>query len=81
MRMIRLVVTLVVAALLSLTPQFSRPLHAQSGCCKTRSAASAAWVMRPDLDFAACRELNKQKDGNDNLFEPAGLVWWDGGCR
>ena len=53
---------------------------AQAGCCKMRSAASAAWTKRPDLTLAACREQNTQKD-KDDLFEANGLVWWDRACR
>jgi hypothetical protein len=82
MRKIRLVVvTLVVAALFSLTPPYSRPLQAQSGCCKTRSAAAAPWAKHPELNFAACRAQNQQLDNDDNIFEAAGLVWWDEGCN
>ena len=81
MRKIRLVVvTLVVAALFLLTPPYSRPLQAQSGCCKTRPAASAPWATHPELSFAACRDQNQQQDAGDNIFEAAGLVWWDEAC-
>jgi hypothetical protein len=77
-KIMQVAVTLVVTALFSLTPPYSRPLQAQSGCCKTRSAAAAAWVKQPELNFAACRAQN-QPEG-DNIFEAAGLVWWDEGC-
>jgi len=82
MRKIALVVvTLVIAAFLSLALPCGGPLHAQSGCCKTRSAAAAPWAKRPELNFAACRDLNQQQDQGDNIFEAAGLVWWDEGCN
>jgi hypothetical protein len=68
------------ALLLSLTPFCGNPLFAQSGCCKTRSTLSTPWAKRPDLTFAACRDLNQQQDRGDNIFEPTGLVWWDRGC-
>lgn len=68
------------ALVLSLLPPCSYPLLAQSGCCKTRSAPNAAWTKRLDLDFAACRAENQQRDKGDNLFEPTGLVWWDQKC-
>lgn len=82
MRKIALVVvTLVVTALFSLTLPSGGRLHAQSGCCKTRSAAAAPWAKSPELNFAACRDLNQQQDKGDNLFEAAGLVWWDEHCN
>jgi hypothetical protein len=78
-KIMRVVVTLVVAAF-SLTPPYSPPLQAQSGCCKTRPAASAPWVKRLDLNFAACTSENQQKDKDDNILDALGLVWWDEGC-
>jgi hypothetical protein len=78
-KIMRVVVTLVVAAF-SLTPPYSPHLQAQSGCCKTRPEAAAPWAKRLDLNFAACRAENQQKDGDDNILDAAGLVWWDEGC-
>ena len=51
---------------------------AQSGCCKVRSSTTGQWSKRLDLSFAACRDLNQQRD--KDIFQPTGLVWWDRSC-
>jgi hypothetical protein len=68
------------ALALSAIPPCSRPLLAQSGCCKERQTLTSRWVRRPDVNFTECRKLNQKKDGGDNIFEQAGLVWWDRDC-
>ena len=52
-------------------------LLAISGCCKERSSASDPWY-RSGSDLKICKDLN-QADG-DNIFDPAGKVWWDLAC-
>jgi hypothetical protein len=69
-----------VALALSMLPPCSNPLSAQSGCCKTRNAPNAQWRKALDLTFAACRQANEQRDGDD-VFAQSGLVWWDRQCR
>jgi hypothetical protein len=68
------------AGTLFATSPCSQPLLAQSGCCKERPSPSAPWRKRADLNFAQCRGLNDQRDRGDNIFEPAGFIWWDRGC-
>ena len=72
-----LLVTLVAAAV----PPCRVPALAQGpqGCCKERDALSSrAW--RPNgLSFENCRRLNDKRDG-DNVYQPAGFVWWDARC-
>ena len=68
------------AVMLFAAPPCSQPALAQSGCCKERASPNAPWRKRADLNFAQCRGLNDQRDRGDNIFEPAGFVWWDRGC-
>lgn len=70
---------LLVVIALSMLPPCSNLLYAQSGCCKTRNALNAPWRKALDLTFAACRQLNEKRDGDD-VFAESGLVWWDRQC-
>ena len=71
---------LLVIVAASMLPPCIRPLSAQSGCCKTRTALNLPWRKAMDLTFAACRRLNEQQDADD-MFVERGLVWWDRQCR
>jgi len=54
-------------------------LFALSGCCLDRHSYRAQW--RPNrMTFRECSNKNRREDG-DNIFDRAGLVWWDVRCR
>lgn len=56
-----------------------KQLLAVSGCCKERESQSGDWE-RNGEDFKSCKQLNEETD-QDNIFDAAGLVWWDVTCR
>jgi hypothetical protein len=50
-----------------------------AGCCKERDALSSRNWRNNGLNLQNCTRLNDKKDG-DNVYQPTGLVWWDGRC-
>ena len=52
----------------------------QAGCCKDRDSLSSRNWRQNGLSLANCQRLNGKRDG-DNVYAPAGFVWWDAGCR
>ncbi len=48
-----------------------------SGCCKERVGTNR-W-RNIGNDFATCKELNSEHDGDD-IFQPSKKYWWDVGC-
>ncbi len=52
-------------------------VSALSGCCKQRDSYKDNWH-RNGQNFIECQAANQQ-DG-DNIFEEAGLIWWDRSC-
>ncbi len=64
----------------SMLPTSSSSLSAQSGCCKMRRSVDDDWRKALDKTFEECRNLNKERDGDD-LFAKRGLVWWDRKCE
>lgn len=54
------------------------PVFAQAGCCVERESYSAQW-RRNGLSFASCSRLNADRD-RDDVYQPAGFVWWNRNC-
>ncbi len=55
---------------------------AGGGCCMQRDAVTddAPWYQISE-DFEECDALNQRLDRNqDDVFEPAGLIWWNIDC-
>ncbi len=50
-----------------------------TGCCKQRQTPDSEWYAN-NLNFSACQQLNGALDGNDDIFQPSGRVWWDLHC-
>lgn len=60
----------------------SAAIAAGAGCCMQRDAetASAPWYQINE-DFEGCEALNQRRDRNqDDVFEPAGFIWWNVDC-
>jgi hypothetical protein len=51
-----------------------------TGCCMQRDWLAAKW-RKTQIGFTACAQLNRHRDGLDNLFAKKGYVWWDNSCN
>jgi len=53
-----------------------RVASAMAGSCKERASSAAEFGPPNRLTFEQCKARNQERDG-DNVFDKAGLVWWD----
>ena len=49
-------------------------------CCKKREWLAGEW-QKTELSFSECEELNRMRDGVDNILKEKGDVWWDMKCK
>jgi hypothetical protein len=48
------------------------------GCCM-QLAPDGVWYQN-GMDFNQCRSANQSHDGNDDLYQPSGVFWWNVDC-
>jgi len=82
-RVVLVIVGLALSIVLSpaIIPTGSKVLGDPAGCCKQRQADNPAspWY-RNRANFAACQQLNRTLDNNDDIFQQKGRIWWDQAC-
>lgn len=62
-----------------MAPGTIKETHARArGCCMQR-APNGNWYQN-GMGFNQCRSANQSQDGNDDLYHPIGLIWWNVNC-
>ena len=76
---VSILLTLIIGPTVVPPPSVQALAQEQAGCCKERDALSSRNWRKNGLNLQNCTRLNDKRD-RDNVFQPTGLVWWDGRC-
>lgn len=68
------------AYVIPMAPDTIEMTHAGArGCCMQRATPQSPWYPN-GMDFNQCRSVNQYQDGNDDLYQAYGLIWWNVNC-
>ncbi len=71
---------LLIACPIVMAPGAIETTHARArGCCMQRASEHSEWYPN-GMDFNQCRSANQYRDGNDDLYSPSRLFWWNVNC-
>ena len=68
----------VAITLFSATLPCGNQVFAISGCCMERQTLKSRWI-KNKMNIRECKKRNRPD--RDNIFNKAGLIWWNQKCK